>query len=289
MTSIQSMSQFKKTMRITYNVTKQTFWVHVTPTKSIPFIKTTWGVYAFNPYTANSTEYQFMTTVQENKAFFTERQFQQAKKARVLYNALGSPSVKDFKAILQLNFIKNNPVRLEDIKIAESIFGPNIGSLRGKTTRRKLSPVVSDYIKIPPELIQAQQDVVLCMDTMYINGMSFLTTILQHIMYRTTEWVPNKTAKAYWSALDNVFWLYNHSGFRIRSIHCDNEYRSLMQELETIYEIKMNYSNAQEYISKVERSIRVIKEQFRAKFHCLPFTKLPATLVKILAMESKKI
>jgi hypothetical protein len=97
-----------------------------------------------------------------------------------LYNALESPSVKDFKAILRLNFIKNNPVTLDGIKIAESIFGPDIGSLKGKTTRRKPSAVVSDYIEIPPELIQAQQDVVLYMDTMYINGMSFLTTILQH-------------------------------------------------------------------------------------------------------------
>jgi hypothetical protein len=288
MTNILSMSQLEKTTRITYDDTQQTFWVHVTPTKSIPFIKTTWGLYAFNPYTTNSTQYQFMTTVQENKAFFTERQFQRAKKARDLYNALGSPSVKDFKAILRLNFIKNNPVTLEDIKIAESIFGPDIGSLKGKTTRRKPSPVVSDYIKIPPELIQAQQDVVLCMDTMYINGMSFLTTISRHIMYRTTEWVPNKTAKAYRSALDNVFRLYNLAGFRIRSIHCDNEYRSLMQELETIYEVKMNYSNAQEHVPEVERSIRVIKERFRATFHRLPFTKLPATMVKILAMESTK-
>ena len=288
MTNILSMSQLEKTTRITYDDTQQTFWVHVTPTKSIPFIKTTWGLYAFNPYTTNSTQYQFMTTVQENKAFFTERQFQRAKKARDLYNALGSPSVKDFKAILRLNFIKNNPVTLEDIKIAESIFGPDIGSLKGKTTRRKPSPVVSDYIEIPPELIQAQQDVVLCMDTMYINGMSFLTTISRHIMYRTTEWVPNKTAKAYRSALDNVFRLYNLAGFRIRSIHCDNEYRSLMQELETIYEVKMNYSNAQEHVPEVERSIRVIKERFRATFHRLPFTKLPATMVKILAMESTK-
>jgi hypothetical protein len=208
-----------------------------------------------------------MTTVQENKAFFTERQFQQAKKARDLYNALGSPRVKYFKAILQMNFIKNNPVTLADIKIAENIFGPDIGSLKGKTMRRKPSPVVSDYIKIPSELIQAQQDVVLCMDTMYINGTSFLTTISRHIMYCTTEWVPNKTAKAYRSALDNVFWLYNLAGFRIRSIHCDNKYRSLMQELEIIYEVKMNYSNDQEHVPEVERSIQVIKEHFCATFH----------------------
>jgi hypothetical protein len=79
-------------------------------------------------------------------------------------------------------FIKNNPVTLEDIKITESIFGPDIGNLKGKTTRGKPSPVVSDYIEIPPELIQAQQDVVLCMDTMYINGNNNITTyhLLHH-------------------------------------------------------------------------------------------------------------
>jgi hypothetical protein len=40
-------------------------------------------------------------------------------------------------------------------------------------------------------LIQAQQDVILCMDTMQINGLYFLTTVSRNIMYRTTEWVPN--------------------------------------------------------------------------------------------------
>jgi hypothetical protein len=107
-------------------------------------------------------------------------------------------------------------------------------------------------------------------------------------MYRTTEWVPNKTAKAYRSALDNVFRIYNMAGFKIKCIHCDNEYCPLMQELESTYEVKMNYASAQEHVPEVERSIRVIKEQFRATFHRLPFTRLPAIMVKILAMESTK-
>ena len=141
---------------------------------------------------------------------------------------------------------------------------------------------------MPRELIQAQQDVILCMDTMQINGLYFLTTVSRNIMYRTTEWVPNKTAKAYRSALDNVFRVYNMAGFKIKSIHCDNEYRSLMQELESIYEVKMNYASAQEHVPEIERSIRVIKERFRATFHRLPFTRLPAIMIKILAMESTK-
>jgi hypothetical protein len=73
-----------------------------------------------------------------------------------------------------------------------------------------------------------------------------------------------KTSNSYRSALDNVFCLYNMAGFTIKSLHCDNEYRPLMKELEDIYEVKVNYSNAQEHVPEVERSIRVIKEQFYA-------------------------
>jgi hypothetical protein len=287
LTNILSMSQMEKVCKITYDDEKKVFWAHVSPTKSIPFFKTSFGFYAYNPF-EESNNYQFITTMEENRKFYTERQFQRAKKARELYYSLGAPSLQDFKTMGTMNFIKNNPILFEDIKIAESIFGPDIGSLKGKTTWKQPVPVVSDYIEIPSELIQAQQDVILCMDTMQTNGLYFLTTVSRNIMYRTTEWVPNKTAKAHRSALDNVFRVYNMAGFKIKSIHCDNEYRSLMQELESIYEVKMNYVSAQEHVPEIERSIRVIKERFCAPFHRLPFTRLPAIMIKILAMESTK-
>ena len=123
-----------------------------------------------------------LITVEENKKIYIERHFERAKQARDLFHALGTPSINDFKAIICMNTTHNNPVTTDDIKIAEKIFGPDVGTLRGKTTCRKLLPVLNDYIKIPKELIKAQREVNLCMDGMKVNRQSFLTTISRNIM-----------------------------------------------------------------------------------------------------------
>ena len=41
--------------------------------------------------------------------------------ARKLYQIIRTPSIKDYKAIIQGNLIKNCPVTIDDIKVAERI------------------------------------------------------------------------------------------------------------------------------------------------------------------------
>jgi hypothetical protein len=158
--------------------------------------------------------------------------------------------------------------------------------LKGKTTRQKPAPVVLDYIEIPEELITNHNNAVLCIDGMKINGVPFLTTILRNIMYRTAAWIPSQTSKAYRSVLDNIFSIYNKAGIKITTIHCDNEFRPLMQELQD--KVTMNYANPQEHIPEADCNNRVIKERSRAAFHCLPLKKIPKIMVKILTMECAK-
>jgi hypothetical protein len=67
-------------------------------------------------------------TVDEHKKGYSQRQFESAKQARKLYHIIGCPTVEHFKAILRQNIIKNCPVTVEDVTVAERIFGPDIGT-----------------------------------------------------------------------------------------------------------------------------------------------------------------
>jgi hypothetical protein len=87
------------------------------------------------------------------------------------------------KAIIWMNAIKNNPVTTEDVDIAEKIFGPDLATLKGKTTCHAPVPVSEDRIEIPRELIMAQYSVTLCLHGMKVNDISFLTMISKNLMY----------------------------------------------------------------------------------------------------------
>jgi hypothetical protein len=118
----------------------------------------------------------WISTVAKNRKGYTLRQFvERAKEARKLYHIVGTPTMENFKLLLQMNVIKNCPVTVEDIHIAEKICGPDVSSLKGKSTRRKPKPVRKDLIKIPEELIMKHHDIQLCIDTMYVNECGMLT------------------------------------------------------------------------------------------------------------------
>ena len=125
--------------------------------------------------------------------------------------------------ILTTNANKNLPITLEDIKAAEMIFGQYIHSLNGKTVSKEPLLVASNYIEIPKESINNHHDVLLCIDIMKINGLTFLTTISRKIMYRTAEFLPNQSVQAYRSVLNTIFRIYYQAGFKISTINYDNE------------------------------------------------------------------
>ena len=137
-TNIFSYAEMADRYRITYDSTKDDAFVVHLPNKSVRYERIGNNLYVYKPPRKESSQrLQLLNMVEENTSFYTQRQFNRAKRARDLYHALGTPSIEDFKSMLRMNTVANNPVTTEDIKIAELIFGHDIGDLKGKTTRRK--------------------------------------------------------------------------------------------------------------------------------------------------------
>jgi hypothetical protein len=144
---------------------------------------------------------------------------------------VGTPTIETFKTLLKMNAIRNCPVMTEDVNITNKILGPDMSSLKGKSTRRKSTPVREDTIKIPEELITNNREIELCIDIMYINECRFMTTIDQMIRFRGAIPIENRTHEEYYCVLDMVLRLYNSAGFCIKTIHCNSELRAMMEKV----------------------------------------------------------
>ena len=150
-----------------------------------------------------------------------------------------------------MNAIKDCPITLENIDITERIFGKNIASLKGKTTRKKPIPVIKDYVDIPTELKQVHKDVELCVDIMYIHNIMFLVTVSRKIKYVTIDPIPSRKKSDVIVAFDNVFRIYNQGNFQIKIVHADPEFKTFKDNFLDI-DIELNCASAQEHIPKVK-------------------------------------
>eukprot|EP00957_Ditylum_brightwellii_P090817 6915405-Ditylum_brightwellii.AAC.1 len=82
----------------------------------------------------------------------TRCQYKQATLTRKIYGMVGRPSPTNFKHMVQMKLLPRCPITVDDVKNTDFLFGPDVGALKGKTTRTSPDLVVSNYIDIPPDL-----------------------------------------------------------------------------------------------------------------------------------------
>ena len=80
--------------------------------------------------------------------------------ARKILQALGHLSTHNIKSIITMNSIKNYPVTVADIILAEKIFGKNIATLKRKLKRTTPLPVINNTSKSPKNLIHCYKQTV---------------------------------------------------------------------------------------------------------------------------------
>ena len=112
-----------------------------------------------------------------------------------MHHSLGAPSTQDLKAIITQNLIQNNPVTIQDVDLATQIFGPDIGCLKGKSTRKKPIPANNNMIELPEELKNRVLKLIMYIDIITINTCKFITTITSELNYRLIHYIKSSNTE----------------------------------------------------------------------------------------------
>jgi hypothetical protein len=78
----------------------------------------------------------FLIKVSDKEAGYTQRGISHAQLARRVQNIIMHPGTRRYMDLVSKNFIRNCPINRKHIQAAEDIYGPDVGSLQGKTPRR---------------------------------------------------------------------------------------------------------------------------------------------------------
>ena len=130
--------------------------------------------------------------------------------------------VDDLKAMIQINFTKNNKVTTDYVYLATKAYVLDVGWIKGRTTRSRPTPVVRNIVEIPEEFLEIQKDLTVFMDELTVNSLKFLSTISHDLCYGTAQYVKKPVPSIYKGCMYKPLELYKKGGFNITEIHCDN-------------------------------------------------------------------
>ncbi len=272
---------------------KDSIMVHLPNGSIIPFKQYNDGLFVFDTRNDNIiqqdntkstvTNYSFVSTVQQNKSFFTRAQIEKADRARKLQQYIGWPSVVNFKKYISNNLIKNTDVTIEDINRGEFIYGPPVPQLQGKMTKRHpTTPVIQQHLlTLPKPISDHHSNIKLCVDFFYVNGTPFLHTISRNVQFRSVHKTQTRIAREYTRHLSAIINKYELRSFSVVQVEGDNEFDNEIVR-NAIAPRHLSIAGREEHVGPVERSIRTIKERARCICHSLPYKRYTKIMIQSL-------
>merc|ERR1712086_528409 len=277
--NIISLSRVKDKYRVTFDsATDNCFRVHKDNGKILKFQEATKRLSYVDTVDRDVEETMLITAVDDNKSKLSAHDFSRAKIARALQFRIGRPMTKDFIHYVAANLIPNCPITVHDIKNAEFIWGPELGALKGTTTRQTSPQIRMENNPIPKQVMQQYRDVTLSADVMKVTGIPFLMTISKHIKFGTAGKLDNMNNSHIIKHFKAVIGAYVARGFRVTIILADNQFESMRGDLANLH-ATLHITSRDEHVPEVERYNRTVKERVRGNHAMLPFQHLPPVFV----------
>jgi len=223
-------------------------------------------------------ETSLVTTVEDKKSNYTVKGYRKAELAHKLQTIIGRPSPADYQRIVGNSELMNCPITTTDLSAAHDVFGPNLGSLKGKTVKKSSPGVECEMVSLAPDVMQRHKNVTLAIDIMFVNKLAFLVTTSHDIKFGTVEFLPNRTQGQVLSSILRVRQVYAARQFTVTRCHADLKFEPLDDDLKE-KGIHLNLAAEGEHVPEGERYIRTIKERTRAIWNTVPFTRFPSRMV----------
>ena len=224
-----------------------------------------------------------LPTTVGNEANFTKREVQRSIIARQLQASLGFPPDQKLITALRAGSFLNCDVLPEDITRANAIWGTNVASLKGRTTRVRPMP--------PPQTPATRRsfdEQHMHCDIMFINRQGYLVSITHPLGIVLVANVENLTTPTLRQSIRRMFGTIGSRRITIVRFTSDNErgIASLVSDMNAMgVEVVTVGPGQHDHI--IERMIRHLKETIRSTIFSLPYL-VPDILMPHLVLSAAK-
>ena len=191
---------------------------------------------------------------------------------------IGRPTTKTFFGYTKNKIISNCPVTRPDILVAEESFGPNVGALKGKTTRSKPFTLHVQIVNTLARIIKRYKKVILSADIMQVNKTPFIITISKNICIINGDHIGDMESKNLVTSIKQVKNAYMQRGFCVTEICTDGQFESIRANLAEL-QINKNVVSCDEHFPEAESCIRKIKERMHGSYSTLTFISMLQRLI----------
>ena len=277
--NIVSLSRTKETFRVTYDsALGNSFDVFKKDGSVVKFTERSNRLYCFDLCDRTEESTILITTVDDNKLKFSGQDVAKADQARTLQQRVGRPSTADLIGYIHDKLIKNCPVTTQDVRNAETIYGPDLGCLKGKTVRTKPPPIRVQHNEIPPSIMDHYKNVTLSVDIMKVTGIPFLMTISRDIKFGTAGRLETMQTHHILKHFKKIISTYAVRGFKVTIMLTDNQFESMRDDIANLH-VQLHVVAREDHVPEAERFNRTVKDRIRANYNILPYTHFPPVLI----------
>ena len=119
------------------------------------------------------------------------------------------------------------PVARADILAADTIYGPNLGSLKGKTSFMTVLPACHHIDHLSDQIVCIAHNVHISMDILFVNNIPFLLTKSKGIHYGAINFLSLSQLDVVAKILKQIVCQYCSRGLTVLVIHADPEFKAL--------------------------------------------------------------